>query len=91
MYKTSLKYHVRVSHSASGKKFKCKFCDKTFLHTLPLKRHIKSMYSEDLGIYQCDECYKTFRRNDYLTVQRRLVNKTLKVSINMVNMSGKSF
>ena len=64
MSKTSLKYHEGVSHSASAsvKNVKCKLCDKTFRHALSLKRHIKSMHSEDPEMYQCEECYKTFRR-----------------------------
>ena len=43
------------------------------------------MHSEDLEINQCEECFKTFKRNDYMTVHRRLVHKTVKVSIDMVN------
>jgi len=85
MCKTSLKYHVKVSHSASGNEVKCKLCDTTFRHALSLKRHIKSIHSEDSEKYQCEDCDKIFRRNDYLTVHRRIVHKTVKVSVDMVN------
>ena len=43
------------------------------------------MHSEDPEIYQCEEYYKTLKRNDYLTVHRKLVHKTVKVSTDMVN------
>ena len=84
MSRTSLKYHVGVSHSVSGSNVKCKLCNVTFGHALSLKRHMKSMHRNNPEIYQCEDCQKTFKRNDYLTVHRRLVHKAVNVAIDMV-------
>ena len=60
------------------------FCDKTFKHYVSLKRHFDSKHKENPKLYKCIDCNKTFKRNDYLTVHRKLVHKVVSVAVGMV-------
>ena len=42
------------------------------------------MDRDNSNIYKCEDCHKSFKRNDYLTVHKRIFHKEVKVSVDMV-------
>jgi len=69
---SDLKKHVLVAHS---ERLKCSQCDKTFYDSKHLKGHQVIAHgaenSEDVIIYQCDQCEKAFLRS-YELVRHKL-------------------
>ena len=45
---------------------------------------MKIQHKENPEIYQCVDCKKEFKWNDYLTVHRSLVHKAVNVAVDMV-------
>ena len=85
MSRTAYNYHLDVSHSLGDSEVQCKFCDKTFQHSVSLKRHLNSKHKENPNVYQCMDCQKALKRKDYLTVHRKLVHTFIKHSMLLVD------
>lgn len=73
------------NHQSSNRKFamkvkhKCKFCERSFVSSNDLKRHIR-VHTGDRP-FQCTECSKAYTRNDHL--KRHMKQKHLQTVINV--------
>ena len=79
MSKTSLNYHIEVTHSEKPTRLKCKLCKKTFSHEQSLKRHERTgrcyiMSHKNRIFPRCKLCGKAFSRKDNLTVHKAKVH-----------------
>ena len=75
MSKTSLKYHIDITHSETKPVLTCDRCKKSFSHEITLKRHIQSIHDHSKEKPKCDLCEKTFSRKDKLTNHRNKVHR----------------
>ena len=73
MSKTSLEYHMDITHSETKPVLTCERCKKTFHHKITLRRHIQSIHDHSKSKPKCDLCEKSFSRKD------KLINHIAKV------------
>ena len=78
MSKTSLNYHIDVTHTPKPV-LKCLMCKKTFSHAQSLKRHESTgrcyiMSHRNRIFPRCKLCHKAFSRKDNLTVHKAKVH-----------------
>ena len=79
MSKTSLNYHIGVTHSESKPVHQCIVCKKVFSHEQSLKRHKSTgrcyiKIDENRIRPKCKLCLKTFSRKDALTAHKAKVH-----------------
>lgn len=53
----------------------CNFCDKRYSTKATLKRHLEEKHFSKR--YQCDICFKTFHRENYINTHKKMVHKNL--------------
>ena len=61
--KTSLNYHIKVTHTTNPKKYPCTVCGKLFSDNSNLKQH--SYTHTDAKPFRCEFCGKGFGRRDF--------------------------
>ena len=75
--KTTLDEHMIIAHGQGERKFKCDRCDKSFVRSLMLRKHIES-HHERKTLYQCEQCPKTFWMKDYLKTHVRMMHDKIR-------------
>ena len=77
--KDSLKYHTAMHDGTSNLKT-CKFCGTGFANTNRLKSHIQNCHPDEFeknNPFQCESCFKRFKRNETLIRHMQAHVKTL--------------
>jgi uncharacterized Zn-finger protein len=63
--KDNLKCHMRTHDPKRSRPFACSSCDRSYLRSIDLKRHIETLH-EGIRDFQCDLCKKGFTRKEGL-------------------------
>ena len=54
--------------------FVCEFCNKIFLYSYSLKRHLGARHGKDQKQFSCDVCHKQFNRKDVLNTHKKTIH-----------------
>ena len=58
--------------------YKCSICDKVYLHSFTLNRHIKT-HEKAPAPFKCKFCDKTFSRKDILTKHQQVIHRSYQI------------
>ena len=59
------------------KVFTCKICDRTFVSSVRLRKHVKTIHNE-VNLQKCENCGKTFSQKGNLNMHVKIVHKNVK-------------
>lgn len=57
---------------------KCSICDKIFLHSYTLNRHMQN-HEEESNVFKCKFCDKSFSRKDILTRHKQIIHRSFQI------------